>query len=247
MHKLRGGIVGLAGAAALLTPVVPASGQPGTAARTAVTVTAGKPSEFAFTLSKSVIPVGLVSFKVVNAGTIVHDFKIAGKQTKNLSPGQSQTITINIKKDGSYRYLCTVPGHAAAGMNGVLKARSSVNAALKLGATLNAAQEVPRPKGALAKATGHLSVTLTGLTLRWKLTFSHLSSKATGAHIHLGPRGKAGPVLVAFCGPCTSPRSGSAKLTSAQATAIKNGRTYANVHTTKNADGEIRGQIVRTR
>jgi plastocyanin len=247
MRKLRGGLVGLVGIAALLVPVLPASGQSGTAAATTVTVTAGKPSEFAFKLSKTAIPVGVVSFKVTNAGAIVHDFQIAGKKTRLLTPGQSQTITVTIKKAGSYQYLCTVSGHAAAGMKGVLKARSSAPAPVKLSATLNARQEVPRPKGALAKATGHLTATLTGQTLRWKLTFSNLSGKATGAHIHSGLRGKAGPVLVALCGPCTPARSGTAKLTRAQAVAITNGRTYTNVHTAKNADGEIRGQITRTR
>jgi len=247
LRKLRGAVVGLVGIAALIVPVLPASGQSDTAAVTSVTVTAGKPSEFAFKLSKTAIPVGVVSFKVTNAGAIVHDFQIAGKKTRNLTPGQSQTITVNIKKAGSYQYLCTVSGHAAAGMKGVLEARSSAAAPVKLSATLNAAQEVPRPKGAPAKATGHLTATLTGQTLRWKLSFSHLSSKTTGAHIHSAVRGKAGPVLVALCGPCTSPKSGTAKLTRAQATAIKNGRTYTNVHTTKNADGEIRGQITRTK
>jgi plastocyanin len=247
MRMLRGGLVGLVATAALLTPASPASAQRDTAAVTTVTVTAGKPSEFSFKLSKAVIPVGAVSFKVTNAGAIAHDFKIAGKKTKLLSPGQSQTITVNITKPGSYHYLCTVRGHAAAGMKGVLKARSSAPAVVKLGTTLNAKQEVPRPSGALAKATGRFTATLTGRTLRWKLTFSHLTGKATGAHVHLAPRGKAGPVLVALCGPCTAARSGSAKLTRAQATAIKNGRTYVNVHTAKNADGEIRGQITRTK
>jgi len=116
MRKLRGGLVGLVGVAALLVPALPANGQPGAAARTTVTVTAGKPSEFAFKLSKSVIPVGIVSFKVTNAGAIVHDFEIAGKKTVTLWPGQSQTITVNLSKAGSYEYLCTVTGHAAAGM-----------------------------------------------------------------------------------------------------------------------------------
>ena len=38
----------------------------------------------------------------------------------------------------------------------------------------------------------------------WKLTFAKLSGAATAAHIHLGAKGKAGNVLVALCGPCTS-------------------------------------------
>jgi hypothetical protein len=45
----------------------------------------------------------------------------AGKGTAQISPGASATLTINFKTAGSYEYLCTVPGHAAAGMKGDLK------------------------------------------------------------------------------------------------------------------------------
>jgi uncharacterized cupredoxin-like copper-binding protein len=88
---------------------------------TSVTVTAGKPSEFRFTLSKkSVASQSTVTFKVSNKGSIPHDFKIAGKKTKLISPGQSASLKISFKKAGKYPYLCTVPGHAAAGMKGTL-------------------------------------------------------------------------------------------------------------------------------
>ena len=76
-------------------------------------------SEFKFVLSKRTVPVGsTVIFKVVNKGKISHDFKIAGKKTKTLNPGQSVTLTVKFTKKGHYAYLCTIPGHAAAGMKG---------------------------------------------------------------------------------------------------------------------------------
>ena len=53
--------------------------------------------------------------------------------------------------------------------------------------------------------------------------------------------------MVPLCGPCKSPKSGTAKLTQKQVTASKNGLTYVNVHTKKNPSGEIRGQIKRAR
>ena len=62
-----------------------------------------------------------VTFKVTNKGALPHDFKINGHKTKLLSPGQSQTLRITFKKKGSYPYLCTVTGHAAAGMKGIFK------------------------------------------------------------------------------------------------------------------------------
>ena len=57
-----------------------ASGQVGVAKATVVTVTAGKPSELAFKLSKlSNIPAGPVTFKITNKGALAHDFKICTK------------------------------------------------------------------------------------------------------------------------------------------------------------------------
>ena len=89
---------------------------------TTVNVTAGKPSEFSFTLSTKTVKHGPVTFKVKNSGSITHDFKIDGKMTPMLAPGKSATLTVTLAKAGNYPYECTVPGHAAAGMKGVLKA-----------------------------------------------------------------------------------------------------------------------------
>lgn len=110
-------------------------------------------------------------------------------------------------------------------------------------AKLNSKQEVPNPRGEPIRAGGSFSLTVTGTKLTWKLTFSHLSGSATAAHIHSGVKGKAGPVIVPLCGPCMSPVSGTAKVSAAVIKTIKSGNTYVNVHTGKNPNGEIRGQI----
>jgi uncharacterized cupredoxin-like copper-binding protein len=85
---------------------------------TKIKVTAGKPSEFKFKLSASSAKAGVVTFVVTNGGAVPHDFKIAGKKTKLLNPKQSAKLTVTFKKAGKYPYLCTVSGHAAAGMKG---------------------------------------------------------------------------------------------------------------------------------
>jgi uncharacterized cupredoxin-like copper-binding protein len=87
---------------------------------TTVTVTAGKPSELRFTLSKRVVPKGAVTFRVTNKGALTHDFRIAGKKTKLLASGKSGALAVVLSKAGKYPYLCTVPGHAAGGMKGTL-------------------------------------------------------------------------------------------------------------------------------
>jgi uncharacterized cupredoxin-like copper-binding protein len=92
----------------------------GSAHATATTITV-KATEFKFTLSKKSAPHGKITFKVTNKGHVKHDFKINGKKTSMISPGKSATLTVTLKK-GSYKYICTVPGHAAAGMKGTFKA-----------------------------------------------------------------------------------------------------------------------------
>jgi uncharacterized cupredoxin-like copper-binding protein len=107
--------------AAALLAVVGVIAGPAIGARThstgtAVTVTA---TEFHFKLSKTSVPHGSVTFTVVNKGHISHDFKIGGKKTALISAGKSVKLTVTLKK-GKAAYLCTVPGHAAAGMKGSL-------------------------------------------------------------------------------------------------------------------------------
>ena len=106
---------------ALAALVVAAPVAARTSAATATTVNVAM-KEFKFTLSKAKVPHGKVTFKVTNKGHIKHDFKIAGKKTKMLSPGKGTTLTVTLKKGKKYTYICTVPGHAAAGMKGTFKA-----------------------------------------------------------------------------------------------------------------------------
>ena len=106
--------------AALSVAALPlASGALAASSATVVNVTAGKPAELSFTLSKKTVAKGVVTFKVVNRGAAEHDFKIAGKATKRLGPGKTATLRVTLKK-GKFPYVCTLPGHAAAGMKGVL-------------------------------------------------------------------------------------------------------------------------------
>jgi hypothetical protein len=125
---------------------------------------------------------------------------------------------------------------------GVALAARSVTP-MEFNAKLNSRQETPSPRGEPARAGGSFSAKLTGTTLTWKLTFSHLSGPAVAAHIHSGKKRKAGPVIVPLCGPCKSSSAGSKKVSAAVVKALQSGDTYVNVHTSKNPNGEIRGQI----
>jgi len=123
----------LAAASLVLVAVPTALAKRGHVTATTVTVTAGKPSELAFKLSTKKVPHGVVTFKISNAGAVPHDFKVCSKPTKGalvdtcngkgtalISPTLSKTLVVTFKAPGKYEYLCTVPGHATAGMKGVL-------------------------------------------------------------------------------------------------------------------------------
>ena len=81
--------------------------------------------------------------------------------------------------------------------------------------------------------------------LAYRLTFADLSGQASAGHVHTGAPGQAGPVAFPLCGPCSPVTKGVLTLAPDQAAAILAGNTYVNVHTAKNLDGEIRGQIKR--
>ena len=117
-----------------------------------------------------------------------------------------------------------------------------------LTANLKARFEVPKPTGVPTGAVGLFTGKVVELEndqarFTWRLAFSKLSGRAAAAHIHLGKPGKAGGVMLALCGPCRSGQRGSATISHAQLRTIRAGRAYVNIHTAKNAAGEIRGQV----
>lgn len=113
----------------------------------------------------------------------------------------------------------------------------------ELSAKLTAAQEIPKQVVKDAGAKGSFTATLSGTHLAWKLTFSGLTGAATAAHIHLGGMGKSGNVVVPLCTPCKSGQKGTATISASLLKTIQKHGTYVNVHTAKNPNGEIRGQL----
>jgi glucose/arabinose dehydrogenase len=76
--------------------------------------------DFRFTLSRRSVQAGRVRFTVVNRGAFPHDFAIGGRKTRLLGHGRRAVLTAVFRRATRLAYRCTVPGHAAAGMKGVL-------------------------------------------------------------------------------------------------------------------------------
>jgi CHRD domain len=116
---------------------------------------------------------------------------------------------------------------------------------INLKANLQPESEVPPVK---SSAKGSLTATYDTATkkLTWNGTVSGLTGNATAAHFH-GPAepGKNAGVLVPAPGVQTGAFEGSADLTADQAETLVAGRTYFNIHTAANPQGEVRGQVTQ--
>lgn len=89
--------------------------------------------------------------------------------------------------------------------------------------------------------------TRTGV-LRWKLSYSNLTGAPVMGHFH-GPAviGTNAGVALAFPMPLGASYAGRVTLTTQQMGDLMAGKWYANLHTAKYPDGEVRGQMIERR
>ena len=108
---------------------------------------------------------------------------------------------------------------------------------------LTGAQEVP-PVTTSGTGTVDSTFDKSTNTLTWTVSYSGLTGPVTAGHIH-GPAaaGANAGVVIPFTGNLSSPITGKATLTAAQAADLTAGRYYVNLHTAKNPGGEIRAQL----
>jgi hypothetical protein len=141
-----------------------------------------------------------------------------------------------------------IAGATAALVFAAISAARPSAAHFRLSTALNAGQEIPKQVVKNASGHGTFTGTLVGTKLTWKLTWTKLTGGAAAAHIHLGKTGVAGNVIVPLCTPCgsaaTGSKSGTSTIPASLLKTIQKHGTYVNVHTAKNPNGEIRGQLV---
>ncbi len=115
---------------------------------------------------------------------------------------------------------------------------------ITFGAPLKGSSEVP-PNASHGRGEVDAQLDTNTHTLSYTATYSGLSGPGTAAHFH-GPAhaGEDAGVQVPVANPA-SPISGSATLTDAQISDLKDGKWYFNVHTAAIPGGEIRGQLRR--
>ncbi|HLW91156.1 MAG TPA: CHRD domain-containing protein [Roseiarcus sp.] len=134
-----------------------------------------------------------------------------------------------------------------AGLAGLLWAGLAQAAPVSFSVDLTGGAQVPPVQ---SSGSGKADLTYDAATgvVTWSITYNGLSGPATMAHFH-GPAGadaNAGVViwLTQKGGAADSPIKGQATLTPDQAKQFAAGQWYINVHTAKNPNGEVRGQVV---
>ena len=97
--------------------------QPSDPAAPAIEVEA---TEFAFRPERVVIETGTtLNLTLVNHGRLVHDLSIPELGLQLVAPpGRAATTALRVTEAGEYEMLCTVPGHAQAGMVGSIVVRT---------------------------------------------------------------------------------------------------------------------------
>jgi hypothetical protein len=115
---------------------------------------------------------------------------------------------------------------------------------------LNAEQETT---GSTSTGSGFFSYTIDGNQLCYTLEVRDLTLAPFAAHIHIGPRNVAGPIVVGLLTPPAATSTVSECITAAEGTnmtpaelaaiAADPRNYYVNVHTTNWPGGEVRGQL----
>lgn len=124
-------------------------------------------------------------------------------------------------------------------------------------ATLSGANEVP---ARTTPATGSATLTMTGTTVSYTVTATGFTSPVSAGHIHIGPAGVNGPVIIPLTvstGGTSTTGTGTfsvaAPITNGATTIsgdsmkvlLNNGNSYVNLHSATFPGGEVRGQVVR--
>jgi hypothetical protein len=105
---------------------------------------------------------------------------------------------------------------------------------------LTGAQEVPGPGDPDGTGTASLLIDPDALTIDWDIVVSDIDFPLTGAHIHVGAAGVAGPIVVDF----DSQLTGSGLVDADLADILANPTNYyVNVHNGLFPAGAIRGQL----
>lgn len=103
------------------------SAAPGPTARTAATAVGVAEREFRIAVYRRTVRPGTVRLNIRNYGEDAHNLVVRGPRgfrpaaTPEIRSGQRATLTVRLRRPGTYRLLCTTADHLARGMRATLR------------------------------------------------------------------------------------------------------------------------------
>src|SRR5262249_21959423 len=93
-------------------------------------------TEYKLTPADPSVPSGKVTITAKNNGAVTHAIEVEGGgagggevKSSNIAPGQSATISVDLKPGKSYQWFCPIDGHKGLGMKGTIKVAGTSAAA----------------------------------------------------------------------------------------------------------------------
>ena len=178
-------------------------------------------------------------------GNVLTNLTPVGSIYPNLYSGKvalTPSLVSGLLKDSLYANF-----HTAANANGEI--RGQVLSIIRTGlvANLCGGQETPSV-ATTASGAGYMSIARDRADTYLDAVTNGLSTNASGAHIHRGAKGVAGPIVINLTPTLSGNAIGSIGVGYNTSTApglmdsIVNGLSYFNFHTAANPSGEVRGQ-----
>lgn len=133
--------------------------------------------------------------------------------------------------------------HTAANPNGEIRGQILLATDVGFTAKLSGAQETP-PVTTTATGVGFFNLSQDLTSIKIHAIFEGLSGPVTGAHLHTGAMGVAGPVVLDLGPMLTGNRISGTANPATYLIPLLSGNVYINIHTAANPGGEIRGQLV---
>jgi hypothetical protein len=110
-------------------------------------------------------------------------------------------------------------------------------------AALDGAQEAP-PVATAGRGWGIVRFDPASSSVRIFVYYEGTTGPGVASHLHVGPVGVSGPIIVPLSPASPNTYTGTGVLTAANAAALAANGTYLNVHTAAFPGGEVRGQVV---
>ena len=130
--------------------------------------------------------------------------------------------------------------HNAQFPGGAVRGQLAAATSIAFTANLTGAQEAPGPGDSDGVGLALLNFDSAVNRVSWLIATENVALPPTGAHIHMGPPGVAGPIVINFSGQL----SGSAIDGNVAAVLANPTNFYVNVHNAPFPGGAVRGQLV---